>query len=998
MTSINTNSGALTAHRNMLDQSSKMEDAMARLSSGLRINSAADDAAGSAIASKMESQVRSLGVAIRNSYDAISMTQTAEGALGEMENILQRVRELSVQAGNSTLSSVDRSMIQSEVDALLKEVDSIAQTTNFNGVNLLDGVKETVTFQIGINATDALDVSLKKSDTVALGLSGSMGVNTLSSERIDKTNYNTSNLAKGDVKINGFDALSTDFTTDLSSNSNAALEIAKAINLNTGNHGATADSFNNLTSVGKGPFSQTATFTINSNTVALATSYVTLVDNINESVSGVVAVLNADNTITLSNKTGADIVIAEVGSGVGASDVGFTAGTYTGMVSLVNNDGTAVRIEAGSVKNGYALGVGTVADVNGLGFNESSNGTTLEGAIVSGTALKADEIRLNDVIIGPSDNGSANSIAAAINSKTTQHGVTADAQTEAVFSLNTNTIPTEIKINGNSVNLSTATDLAQIVTKINAANIGDILASTNSEGKLTLTSESGVDISVTHNKSSDFIERYQDIHGSFSNFGIQKGISDIDFVVAAETKNATNMTLTAAVQANTNLNSFVVVRDVAGNAQTGNTFTITGTDMDGNALTEEIKGPVASTIVVGEKVFKTITNVAVDGNTTGNVSVGLAKTSTDIDSLVTATDIGAAGAYTLDGALSLKNGLDAFVMITGTAAETGNTFTITGTDRFGNVISENVVGGAASVPAQSTKRFGTVTGISTSGNSGSVQIGTTRDFFALTAANETETASGLHEQTNPNAAGALAIDGALANFTDLGAVVNIVSTHDETAKTFTINGTDMDGNAVQELIVGANAGTSTGNVIFKTVTSASISAASTNNITIGATSVFDSFTVRGNLSMTTDKNSTIKIDSVVADQNSALVAGGTVRTALNKIGMQNQSQSFEVSTGGLDVTTESGAAAALASIDSAINSVSEFRSSFGAVENRIDASINNLTTLKINTEAAQSRIMDADFAQETSNLTKSQILSQAATSMLAQANASKQNLLALLQG
>ena len=98
MTSINTNVGALTAHKNMLEQSSKMEDAMTRLSSGLRINSAADDAAGSAIASKMESQVRSLGVAIRNSYDAISMTQTAEGALGEMENILQRVSELSVQA------------------------------------------------------------------------------------------------------------------------------------------------------------------------------------------------------------------------------------------------------------------------------------------------------------------------------------------------------------------------------------------------------------------------------------------------------------------------------------------------------------------------------------------------------------------------------------------------------------------------------------------------------------------------------------------------------------------------------------------------------------------------------------------------------------------------------------------------------------------------------------------------------------------------------------
>ena len=184
MTSINTNVSALIANKNMQEQTAKMGDAMERLSSGLRINSAADDAAGSAIASKMESQVRSLGVAIRNSYDAISMTQTAEGALGEMENILQRVRELSVQAGNSTLSTVDRSMIQSEVDALLTEVDSISKNTNFNGVNLLDGAKSSVSFQIGINASDSLAVKLESSDTVALGLNGSKGVSTLTSERV----------------------------------------------------------------------------------------------------------------------------------------------------------------------------------------------------------------------------------------------------------------------------------------------------------------------------------------------------------------------------------------------------------------------------------------------------------------------------------------------------------------------------------------------------------------------------------------------------------------------------------------------------------------------------------------------------------------------------------------------------------------------------------------------------------------------------------------------
>ena len=121
--SINTNISALKAQNNMIKLNNNLDQAMTRLSSGLRINSAADDAAGSAISSKMESQVRSLGVAIRNSYDAISMTQTAEGALGEVENMLQRIRELAVQAGNSTLSDSDRTMIQSEVTALTAEID-----------------------------------------------------------------------------------------------------------------------------------------------------------------------------------------------------------------------------------------------------------------------------------------------------------------------------------------------------------------------------------------------------------------------------------------------------------------------------------------------------------------------------------------------------------------------------------------------------------------------------------------------------------------------------------------------------------------------------------------------------------------------------------------------------------------------------------------------------------------------------------------------------------
>ena len=289
MNSINTNMSALAAQQNMQKQNAELDQAMQRLSSGLRINSAADDAAGSAIASKMEAQVRSLDVAIRNSYDAISMTQTAEGALGEMENILQRVRELSVQAANSTLSATDRQMIQSEVDALINELDAIAGNTHFNNVKLLDGSNTDVVFQIGIKDTDSLKVNLQNTDSLSLGLSGSTGVSTLTSSRMVKTDYSSSAIAASDIKINGFDAFASDFAENLSaSGTNTAKGIADKINLNTGTHGAQANAFNTFTSEAMGTFNMTATFTINNETVALASSY-TIITNINEAVSGVTA-------------------------------------------------------------------------------------------------------------------------------------------------------------------------------------------------------------------------------------------------------------------------------------------------------------------------------------------------------------------------------------------------------------------------------------------------------------------------------------------------------------------------------------------------------------------------------------------------------------------------------------------------------------------------------------------------------------------------------------
>ena len=1001
MNTVNTNISALVAQKNMQEQNRDMDAAMQRLSSGLRINTAADDAAGSAIASTMEAQIKSLGVAIRNSNDAISMTQTAEGALGEMENILQRVRELSVQAGNSTLNASDRKMIQSEVTALLEEIDSIASKTNFNGVKLLDGSKESLTFQTGINAEDSLQVDLQKSDAQALGLKFSSGVTEFTSERITKTNYaaTDASVAVGDVKLNGANMFASAFSTNLSSDGDAAKTLATAINANTGVHGAVADAFNSLTSAAKGDYNQTAKFTINSNTVELASSYAELVDNITESVSGVKAVLNGDNTVTLSNTDGSEIVIAEISSSTGAADVGFTAGTYTGMYSLKNIDGSQVKIEAGNAPNGYTGGLGTIADVHGFGLNEVTTAGVVQTDVVNGVALLADELLINDVKIGKSESGQAKSIAAAINALTEEHGVTATAKTTVALDLNLASMPTTssgFAVNGNAVDLTAAVSMSDIVTKVNAKNIGDVRASTNSDGQLVLSSASGSDIKVEGMTGTSFIRRYTDSAGTKGYEGIHSDTTyDADgLVTSTDIGAAGDYTINGALKDSNDLNGVIHIVSAAAD-ESGSTFTITGTDYDGNVQTETLVGPAANTLEVsGSKVFKTVTNINVDANA-GAVTIGVHATGDDVDSLVTSTNIGAAGTYTIDGVLGDSQNLDAFITVTGAAAENSNTFVITGTDRFGNYQREEFVGSStAGDTAVSTKRFGTITSIATEQDAGVVSIGTTRSLGNGTAA--------IVAATDIAAAGAYTLDGAYKDYTDLGAVIEFVSAADDSGRTFTIVGKGMLGQDLSETLTGANTDTATSLNVYKSITSIHADASTAGNVTIQARTAYDSFVARGNLELSTSTGTPVKIDTVAQDHIVGLAAGPSTSNGaddtLQKIGAQSQSSEVQTIAQDLSVETLSNANKALDLIDNAIVTVSSFRSSFGAIENRLDAAINNLSTLKVNTQASQSRIQDADFASETTSLTKSQILAQAATSMLAQANASKQNLLALLQG
>jgi flagellin len=552
--------------------------------------------------------------------------------------------------------------------------------------------------------------------------------------------------------------------------------------------------------------------------------------------------------------------------------------------------------------------------VNSLGFNEFSVAGKLETATVSGTALSANEIKINDVLIDESLSGSAYHVAATINAKTSEHNVTADAENKVNLDLDFEARPTSataFKVNGTTVDLRTANNSADFVTAFNNLTIGDLRASSNTDGTVDIASSSGLNI-VVSNTDNDFVIGAKDLHGTAINTGLGNGTIDYDGIFDGSSAVGAAVPFSAAIPGGLDLtggalynqvvNSTVQITQHAPQDYSAVTWTITGKDADGNTITEALAGIAGTTGTEqdqkrGTQIFHTIDKIVTDAAMTYGYSIGTystVATEFDIDSLVTSATIGSAGTLTLNGALAtsdLNNSVVTFANTTDHSAA-AITFTVTGEDAFGATVTESISYGSDNIQDA----------------------------------------------------------------------------------TVTVHGTQA----------------------FHKVTSIHSSAGSTSAMQIGTMQVGDVVEARGNLTLSNSKTTPIKVESVAKD-SAALNLAGT-GTIMAKMGIQAQGGAFEVQGAGIDVTSLSGANTSLAAIDKAIDKISLFRSSFGAVENRIDASINNLTTLKINTQAAQSRIVDADFASETSRMTKSQILSQAATSMLAQANASKQNLLALLQG
>ena len=481
--SVNTNSDALMTQRYLYGTQNAMDQSLERLSSGLRINSAKDDAAGLAISTRMSAQVNGLNQAVRNANDGISLLQTSEGAMQQITNLLQSMRTIAVQASNDTNSASDRASLQASMDQYYAEIDRIAGSTQFNGINLLDGSGGSKNFQIGANAGQTISVDLLSTKTKDLHLNGYSPLGSLNSGRVAETAAVTGGGTVTGLTINGTAITYTASGTSTVAGTMDAQSEAAAINLQTGTTGVSATAYNtyrgqgNVTGVVSG-------LTINGNTIAASGNMTDLVSNINRDASGVTAALNSDGSLTLSNNTGANIVV-----GGTVTNSGLTLGTYNGYVSLSSANNAAISVTA----------TGTSANLQQWGLNVSTGASSVSGGAVGTAALAAGDLVINGVSVGASASASAGDMATAINSVSTQSGVAASATTTQAYNLNftamTGAGSTNVTINGTAVNLTGATNLNSVVTDINASVKG-VVASANSSGQLVLTSASGLDIVV----------------------------------------------------------------------------------------------------------------------------------------------------------------------------------------------------------------------------------------------------------------------------------------------------------------------------------------------------------------------------------------------------------------------------------------------------------------------------------------------------------------------
>ena len=549
---INSNIASLNAQRNLDRSQSAQETALQRLSSGLRINSAKDDAAGIAIANRLDAQVRGLSVASRNAGDGVSLAQIAEGSIESISTSLQRLRELSVQSSNASNGASERSALNQEAQQLISEIERTAGSATFNGVNLLDGSFQGKSFQVGANVGDEVTVSLSAVNTSSLGAAESSGV----SGNFDKapiaanaTGAALRELVAGDLVINGVSVGASSGGDDNSSallKSSSAISKAAAINEVSDQTGVTATANPNSVegtaiTTAAGTTAGTRVVDINgvqvslvvaasgaNNATATQTELGKVADQINarQDATGVTAaVVETDDgfrvdltaedgrNISLLDGTAGDAAAAGLGAGAATN-----ANVYSGNVTLLSEDGSDISLTSttGNIDNaGFEAGSFSGSEAQAVGNTRSA----LTGA-GNLAGLVAGDLTINGVTVGAASAGddvastsdqagSAIALAAAINRVSDQTGVTAEASPNTFYS-SAVTASTALAANINGVAVAAAGSASlsdqvdNYVTAINnVSGQTGVRAEVLDGDQFTLIADDGRNITITGQSAAE---------------------------------------------------------------------------------------------------------------------------------------------------------------------------------------------------------------------------------------------------------------------------------------------------------------------------------------------------------------------------------------------------------------------------------------------------------------------------------------------------------------
>lgn len=1008
---INTNLSSLTAQRHLMTSGKTLSSASERLASGHRINKAADDAAGLAISNRLTTQIRGLNQAMRNANDGISLIQTTEGALAESTNNLQRIRELSVQAASGTYSDTDRATLNSEVQQLISELDRIATTTAFNGRPLFDGNLGELVLQVGAQAEQTISVDIPKVDAAALGMNAVSGDYVGDAMVLNGSGLLANAIGQDDLLINGqsLGALAAGASVD---------ELLTAINDNI--RGVTASTWVELTgtTVGDGITTSSAPLTltitrldgaVNSLQISETYSLTELADRISSDTGGQLsASINQDGKLVV---TGSDIASLSVSDPTGTA-TGLGGGSLSAdsvQQSIVNGLSSYWIREAEELISTYfdlsapasteidLIFAETDGSLTGdlSGLSPAQQATLVSDGAGGGIAAVWNDPANLKLIVDLADFVTPEGSAPLYNDRVIAH--------EMVHAVMAATISTPINT---SLPGWFTEGIAEFAHGADSRVVGDIYDNT------PLGNPTSVGIAAIAGALKTSPGSPSDSLGYSAGY---TAVKMLDEAIAANTAFAGIEAVFDELEAGNDLDTALNNIGVNWGSGTGLAdFEAYYAATADEYLTDGLDGTntYAGVSIGGISAQMDLTDTDTGSVAGSDYGFGV-KTAESI-----LPNIASGGPINFD--LTLPDGYSA----AGSSASAK--LVLTSTDGAGITLERGQTGRLADLAylgMQQQSETGTIEGVgitapATAWGQGDIEINgvvidhNNTDSLAgkISAINQATSETGVYASAYASATlvmsdfdydhwsttnyGDFGINGvSITGIGDDTSAEEMVATlnqyTDQTGVSAVLKGTDITLTADRGISIhdvagtGPDAATAFGRADLG---NGQILSASSDVANAAPVAVTERTVIEAGIKLQSDNGSAISLDVSEA--------------AFSTIGLKstnNSSGAGGASLTSLDVSTQAGAQKAIGLVDAALEQINDTRSTLGAVNNRLDFTISSLANVMENSAAARSRILDADYASEAARLSAAQVMQQASSAMLAQANARPQSVLQLLQ-